>query len=216
MRVISIDKRIARAILTLFASLFALYSGPSFSESQKNSFLKTLNQKQTKPEVHLKKSDEIAFFDVALDKAKLSELKRLPYEFDFSKYEIWAKLNKKQCRFEIIRRPIENRRRELMASGLFDIQEGHIIFGKHIWRTRGMADESYLHHESNLKIQKNGSPVGKMPYFHLFINKGEVALPPMFVEMVKEREKGNTGEINGSFSFYVDDWQEGVLEIKNC
>ncbi len=55
-----------------------------------------------------------------------------------------------------------------------------------------------------------------MPYFHLFINKGEVALPPIFVEMVKEREKGNTGEINGSFPFYVDDWQEGVLEIKNC
>jgi len=55
-----------------------------------------------------------------------------------------------------------------------------------------------------------------MPYFHLFINKGEVALPPVFVELTREREAGAKGSVSGVFSFYVDEWQDGLLEISNC
>ena len=79
-----------------------------------------------------------------------------------------------------------------------------------------MADPSYLQDEGNLRLLKDGRPIGKMPYFHLFINQGEVARPPEYVELTKEREKGDRGSPEGVFSFYVDDWQEGLLSIQNC
>ncbi|MBT6123307.1 MAG: hypothetical protein HOH48_08070 [Candidatus Puniceispirillum sp.] len=79
-----------------------------------------------------------------------------------------------------------------------------------------MADPSYLQDEGNLRLLKDGKPIGKMPYFHLFINQGEVARPPEYVELTKEREQGDKGSPEGVFSFYVDDWQEGLLSVRNC
>ena len=119
------------------------------------------------------------------------------------------------CFFEIQRRPIEDRRLETMASGRLRINNGVFDFRRHSWRTRGMADPSYLQDEGNLRLLKDGRPIGKMPYFHLFINQGEVAKPPRYVELTKEREQGDKGSPEGVFSFYVDDWQECLLSNNN-
>jgi len=161
-------------------------------------------------------SSNVVVFEVSMNKETMAGLKRLPWEFDHSSFDIWTDLNATNCWFEINRRPFENKRLEKMVSGKLDIINGEIIFGAHKWRTGGMASPDYLKHESNLKVLRNGRPVGKMPYFHLFINKGEVALPPVFVELTRNREGGNSGSASGIFSFYVDDWQEALFEIRNC
>ena len=70
-----------------------------------------------------------------------------------------------------------------------------------------MADRSYLQDEGNLRLLKDGRPIGKMPYFHLFINQGEVAKPPRYVELTKEREQAK-GQPRRCFSFYVDDYKK--------
>ena len=164
----------------------------------------------------LKPSDDIKVFDVAIDEETMAGLKRLPWEFDYSVFDVWTELNAQNCRFQINRRMLENKRLEQMAGGTFNVVDGTVMFASHSWRTGGMANADYLKYESNLKILRDGRPAGKMPYFHLFINKGEVALPPVFVELTREREAGAKGSVSGVFSFYVDEWQDGLLEISNC
>lgn len=177
---------------------------------------KDWNKKKTDDARKLTKSEEIMSFDIAISGSGLENLKRLPFEFDFSKHKIWTNMPQVECSFEIQRRPIENQRIETMASGRLRIDNGVYYFRRNSWRTRGMADPSYLQDEGNLRLLKDGRPIGKMPYFHLFINQGEVARPPEYVELTKKREQGNKGSPEGVFSFYVDDWQEGLLSIRNC
>lgn len=164
----------------------------------------------------LKPSDDIKAFDVAISEETMAGLKRLPWEFDHSGLDVWTELNAQNCRFQINRRMLEDKRLEKMAGGTFNVVDGTVMFTSHSWRTGGMANPDYLKYESNLKILRDGRPAGKMPYFHLFINKGEVALPPVFVELTREREAGAMGSISGVFSFYVDDWQDALLEVSNC
>ena len=177
---------------------------------------KDWSSKKTDSAGKLTKSEEIMSFDVAISDSALENLKRLPFEFDFSKHKIWTDMPEVGCFFEIQRRPIEDRRLETMASGRLKIENGIFEFRRNSWRTGGMAEPSYLKDEGNLRVLLDGSPIGKMPYFHLFINQGEVALPPEYVELTKEREQGDKGSPEGVFSFYVDDWQEGLLSIRNC
>ena len=177
---------------------------------------KDWSNKKTDSAGKLTKSEEIMSFDVAISGSTLENLKRLPFEFDFSKHEIWTEMPAVGCAFEIQRRPIEDRRLETMASGRLKIENGIIEFRRNSWRTGGMAEPSFLKDEGNLRVLLDGSPIGKMPYFHLFINQGEVALPPEYVELTKEREQGDKGSPEGVFSFYVDDWQEGLLKIRRC
>ncbi len=177
---------------------------------------KDWNKKKTDDAVKLTKSEKIMSFDIIISGSTLENLKRLPFEFDFSKHNIWTEMHQVDCSFEIQRRPIEEQRIETMASGQLIIENGVYNFLQNHWRTRGMADPSYLQDEGNLRLLKDGRPIGKMPYFHLFINQGEVARPPEYVELTKEREKGNRGSPEGVFSFYVDDWQEGLLSKQNC
>ena len=55
-----------------------------------------------------------------------------------------------------------------------------------------------------------------MPYFHLFINKGEVAQPPLYVDLTRDREAGSPNTVPGIYSFYVDGWQDGLFQIIHC
>ena len=164
----------------------------------------------------LKPSDDIKVFDVAIDEETMEGLKRLPWEFDYSVLDVWTELNAQNCRFQINRRMLENKRLEKMVGGTFNVVDGTVMFASHSWQTGGMANPDYLKYESNLKILRDGRPAGKIPYFHLFTNKGEVALPPVFVELTREREAGAVGSISGAFSFYVDEWQDALLEVSNC
>jgi hypothetical protein len=205
--------------ISLFCLTFTLFDGSAahaLTFKSDGTVVRNSNDKTAQKTGKLTKSDEITSFDVTISGSHLKKLKRLPFEFDFSKHKIWSGMPEVGCFFEIQRRPIEDRRLETMASGRLRIKNGVFDFLKHNWRTRGMAEPSYLQDEGNLRLLKDGEPIGKIPYFHLFINQGEVALPPEYVELTKKREQGNEGSPEGVFSFYVDDWQEGLLSIRNC
>lgn len=161
-------------------------------------------------------SEVIQTFDVVMETETVQNLKRLPWEYDFSSKDIWTDLKKEKCFFSLFRRTIEDKRIELLASGAFSIENGKIIFGSNSWKTRGMSSPEYLKNESNLRVLRNGIPIGKIPFFLLFTNKGEVARPPKYVELSKGRELGDPKNVEGRYSFYVDDWAEGLLDIRNC
>ena len=205
--------------LSLLCLVFTFVDGSSahaLTFKSDGTVVQNSKNKSTSKTGKLAKSDEIVSFDVAISSSAVENLKRLPFEFDFSKHKIWTDSPKLDCGFTISRRPIEDRRVETMSLGRLHIRQGSIVFGSHRWRTGGMADQSYLQDEGNLRLLKDGRPIGKMPYFHLFINQGEVAKPPRYVELTKEREQGEKGSPEGVFSFYVDDWQEGLLSIRHC
>ena len=120
------------------------------------------------------------------------------------------------CRFAIERQMRENISRiELMASGQLEIVAGMIEFTAHSWRTRGLASEEYLHDEAVLAVDEEGAVNGTMPYFHLFINDGEVALPPEYVQLPREYVPDGAYPA-GTTTFDVDDWQLGRLKIHTC
>ena len=176
------------SLLCLVSTFFDGGSAHALTFKSDGTVVQNSKNKSTSKTGKLAKSDEIMSFDIAISGSALENLKRLPFEFDFSKHKIWTDMPEVGCFFEIQRRPIEDRRLETMASGRLRINNGVFDFRRHSWRTLGMADPSYLQDEGNLRLLKDGRPIGKMPYFHLFINQGEVALPPEYVELTKERE----------------------------
>lgn len=134
---------------------------------------------------------------------------------DFSQVSVADDLNM-SCRFTIERQVREDMSRiELMASGQLEIVAGMIEFATHSWRTRGLASEEYLQEEAVLAIDEEGAINGTMPYFHLFIDAGEVALPPEYVQLPREYVPDGVYP-EGVTTFDVDDWQLGRLKIFRC
>ncbi len=128
-------------------------------------------------------------YGIAINLDQLSAFTRTTV-VDFSQVSVADDLNM-SCRFTIERQVREDMSRiELMASGQLEIVAGIIEFATHSWRTRGLASEEYLQEEAVLAIDEEGAINGTMPYFHLFIDAGEVALPPEYVaatERVRSR-----------------------------
>ena len=101
-----------------------------------------------------------------------------------------------------------------MASGWVSIESGRLFFDDgHAWRTGGLAEPSYLIEEANLVVRDDGMIVGKTPYFHLFINTGEIALQPEYVELAFKFEPTDPYPSGRSW-FHVDDWQDAFIELK--
>ena len=210
------QNKITRRIVTFLAIIAFFSSSPSFellAANWNNSSSATETKLSDKT---LNISEVIQSFDVIIEAGTLQSLKRLPWEYDFSNKDVWTDLKKEKCFFSLSRREIEDKRIELLASGAFSIENGKIIFGSNSWKTRGMSSPEYLKNESNLRVLRNGIPIGKIPFFLLFTNKGEVARPPKYVELSKQRESGDNESVEGRYSFYVDDWAEGLLDVRDC
>ena len=210
------QNKTTRRIVTFLAIIAFFSSSPSFelrAADWKNSSSATETKSSDKT---LNISEVIQTFDVMSEAGTLQSLKRLPWEYDFSSKDVWTDLKKEKCFFSLSRRTIKDKRIELLASGAFSIENGKIIFGSNSWKTRGMSSPEYLKNESNLRVLRNGIPIGKIPFFLLFTNKGEVARPPEYVELSKQRELGDNENVEGRYSFYVDDWAEGLLDVRDC
>ena len=210
------QNKATRRIVTFLAIIAFFSSSPSFellAANWNNSSSATETKLSDKT---LNISEVIQSFDVIIEAGTLQSLKRLPWEYDFSNKDVWTDLKKEKCFFSLSRREIEDKRIELLASGAFSIENGKIIFGSNSWKTRGMSSPEYLKNESNLRVLRNGIPIGKIPFFLLFTNKGEVARPPKYVELSKQRESGDNESVEGRYSFYVDDWAEGLLDVRDC
>ena len=91
------------------------------------------------------------------------------------------------------------------------------------WKTGGLSnDPKYMKDEVNLRLTKDGHIVGKMAYFHLFVNNGEAAEKPLFIEL-KKHQKSKTINYRSIESYSaaeiwidVQDWAGGVMTIFNC
>jgi hypothetical protein len=91
------------------------------------------------------------------------------------------------------------------------------------WKTGGLSnDPKYMKDEVNLRLTKDGHIVGKMAYFHLFVNNGEAAEKPLFIEL-KKHQKSKTINYRSIDSYSaaeiwidVQDWAGGVMTIFNC
>ena len=133
--------------------------------------------------------------------------------FDFSAVKVDQDLNS-TCIFNFSRKPKEDPRIEEMASGWVSIENGRLFFDDgHAWHTGGLAEPSYLIEEANLVVRDDGMIVGKTPYFHLFINTGEIALQPEYVELAFKFEPTDPYPSGRSW-FHVDDWQDAFIELK--
>ena len=210
------QNKTTRRIVTFLAIIAFFSSSPSFellAANWNNSSSATETKLSDKT---LNISEVIQSFDVIIEAGTLQSLKRLPWEYDFSNKDVWTDLKKEKCFFSLSRRTIKDKRIELLASGAFSIENGKIIFGSNSWKTRGMSSPEYLKNESNLRVLRNGIPIGKIPFFLLFTDKGEVARPPKYVELSKQRESGDNESVEGRYSFYVDDWAEGLLDVRDC
>jgi hypothetical protein len=164
----------------------------------------------------LTKSDVITRYEVKIDEKLVANLKRPPTYFDFSKVKITSASNLK-CFFDISRQEIETNNSEDLGSGILEMLDGRIHFLKNSWRTGGISSPLFLQTEANLVLNKSGQLVGRMPYFHLFINKGEVALPPEYVTLGEnKKESGEKNSPEGLHVFFVDDWQRGRIRVRNC
>ncbi|MGE4612231.1 MAG: hypothetical protein AAED33_12735 [Paracoccaceae bacterium] len=134
--------------------------------------------------------------------------------FDFSNSNI-AKNLYSACSFSIDRLVKHDGRVEQLATGKLEINAGRIEFGKHRWRTKGLADESYLLEEANLAVSESGMVIGKTPYFHLFVGPGEIDQQPLYVTLSSNFESSSDFP-NGNSIFLVNNWQDGMLRLYYC
>lgn len=153
-------------------------------------------------------------YAITIDPEDLSALtgKRV---IDFSDVDVASTVSFDQCRFTIGRKVRSDQREETLASGLLSIDRGNIIFAQHIWNTGGLADETYLHNEARLVIDKDGIVHGRMPFFHMFEVAGQTVAPPLDVELPGTHDAPGAFPL-GVTRFPVTSFADGFLDIYVC
>ena len=174
---------------------------------------------------------EIKIYDVSFAPKVLDELLNLVIsktEFDFSKYKLTKNEDEFQCRFRISRIVYENIKEGKeepwnIAEGSIIIKGSDVEFGSNSrWRMGGLSsDPSYLRDEVNIKLTDDGHLVGKMAYFNLNTNDGEVPINPIYPILTEHNRSTpiNLTNINNSSAklfIDVEDWAGGVMYIRNC
>jgi hypothetical protein len=176
----------------------------------------------------------IEIYDIVFNEDVLEELIQIaPQESaaDFTKsfkqYQLANLQNPLTCGFKLQRVVYENNPvGEIedwnMAQGSLIINGSKVTLDGR-WKTGGLSnDPKYLKDEVNLRLTKDGHIVGKMAYFHLFVNNGEAAKKPLFIEL-KKHQKSKTLNYK-SFDAYpaakiwidVEDWAGGIMTLFNC
>lgn len=144
--------------------------------------------------------------------------------FDFSPYPIVDFKQPMTCEFRLRRVVYEDFKEGMMEH--WNMARGQITFiGKGVkvdgeWRMKGLSkDSSYLEKEVNLGLAKQGHLVGKMAYFQLVTDPGEVPTKPLYVELLPHKRSQPLVLQDPKFAeFWIDveDWAGGVLRIWSC
>ena len=186
----------------------------------------SLNKTKTK-----NKDLEIKIYEVSFSPGVLDELLNLVIsktDFDFSQYKLTNNKNDFQCRFSMARIVYE-KIKEGQEEG-WNIAEGNIIikgsnveFGHQArWKMGGLSsDPSYLKDQVNIKLSNRGHLVGKMAYFNLKTNNGEVPTNPLYPILTEHKRSTplNLNNItNTAAKFYIDveDWAGAVMYVNGC
>ena len=174
---------------------------------------------------------EIKIYEVSFAPEVLDELLNLVVsktDFDFSEYKLTKNEDDFQCRFRMSRIVYENIKEGKeepwnIAEGNINIRGSNIEFGNNAkWRMGGLSsDPSYLIDQVNLKLTSDGHFVGKMAYFNLSVDNGEVPINPMYPILTKHKRStpiNLNNLINTSAKLFIDveDWAGGVMCIRNC
>lgn len=177
------------------------------------------------------KDSEIKIYEVSFSPGVLDELLNLVIsktDFDFSQYKLTNNKNDFQCRFSMTRIVYE-KIKEGQEEG-WNIAEGNIIikgsnveFGQQArWKMGGLSsDPSYLKDQVNIKLSNRGHLVGKMAYFNLKTNNGEVPTNPLYPILTEHKRSTpfNLNNItNTAAKFYIDveDWAGAVMYVNGC
>ena len=186
----------------------------------------SLNKTKTK-----NKDLEIKIHEVSFSPGVLDELLNLVIsktDFDFSQYKLTNNKNDFQCRFSMTRIVYE-KIKEGQEEG-WNIAEGNIIikgsnvaFGQQArWKMGGLSsDPSYLRDQVNIKLSNRGHLVGKMAYFNLKTNDGEVPTNPLYPILTEHKRStpinlNNIKNTAGKFYIDVEDWAGAVMYIEGC
>lgn len=160
----------------------------------------------------------------AADQKRLTSEPLIKTSFDFSSYNLAVFPKTIDCQFRM-RRVIYESNKEgdieswNMAVGNIEISsDGVIVDGR--WRMRGLSkDPSYLRDEVNLRLTSEGHLVGKMAYFNLTVDAGEVPRKPLYIE-VKPNSKSKPLNLSNprkaDIWIDVEDWAGGVLYLRSC
>ncbi|HCH25114.1 MAG TPA: hypothetical protein DE179_12560 [Oceanospirillaceae bacterium] len=160
----------------------------------------------------------------AADQQRLTSDPIIKTSFDFSSYTLAVLPKTIDCQLRL-RRVVYERSKEgdvehwNMASGGMQISTAGVeIDGK--WFMRGLSkDSSYLRDEVNLRFNSEGHLVGKMAYFNLTVDAGEVPRKPLYIE-VKPNSKSKPLNLSNprkaDIWIDVENWAGGILYLRNC
>ena len=176
-------------------------------------------------------NSEIKIYEVSFAPEVLDELLNLVVsktEFDFSKYKLTKNEDDFQCRFRMSRIVYENIKEGKeepwnIAEGNINIRGSNVEFGNTAkWRMGGLSsDPSYLIDQVNLRLTSDGHFVGKMAYFNLHVDNGEVPINPMYPILTKHKRStpinlNNLSSANTKLFIDVEDWAGAVMYVRNC
>ena len=176
-------------------------------------------------------NSEIKIYEVSFAPEVLDELLNLVVsktDFDFSEYKLTKNEDDFQCRFRMSRIVYENIKEGKeepwsIAEGNINIRGSNVEFGNNAkWRMGGLSsDPSYLIDQVNLRLTSDGHFVGKMAYFNLHVDNGEVPINPMYPILSKHNRStpinlNNKSFTNAKLFIDVEDWAGGVMRIRNC
>ena len=174
---------------------------------------------------------EIKIYEVSFAPEVLDELLNLVVsktDFDFSEYKLTKNEDDFQCRFRMSRIVYENIKEGKeepwsIAEGNINIRGSNVEFGNNAkWRMGGLSsDPSYLIDQVNLRLTSDGHFVGKMAYFNLHVDNGEVPINPMYPILTKHKRStpinlNNLTNTSAKLFVDVEDWAGGVMYIRNC
>jgi len=174
---------------------------------------------------------EIKIYAVSFAPEVLDELLNLVVsktDFDFSEYKLTKNEDVFQCRFRMSRIVYENIKEGKeepwnIAEGNINIRGSNVEFGSNAkWRMGGLStDPSYMGDQVNLKLTDDGHIVGKMAYFNLHVDNGEVPINPMYPILTKHKRStpinlNNKSFTNAKLFIDVEDWAGGVMYVRNC
>jgi len=187
----------------------------------------TSKKKQQTGQKLLPKNQGIVFYPLKLNPETKKQLLSKPInktEFDFSSYQLATLAQPITCQFNLrrveygddVKGRIENW--DMARGRMLLTNDGVKIEG--YWRMGGLStDPSYLEHEVNLGLTKAGHLVGKMAYFLLKVDEGEVPEQPLYIEL-KPHKRSKPLDINNPKQAElwtdVEDWAGGVWKLTRC
>jgi|ETNmetMinimDraft_8_1059916.scaffolds.fasta_scaffold22272_2 hypothetical protein len=171
------------------------------------------------------KSKEIIIYDVEFTPELSKELlERIvaKTDYDFSHHNVANRVSKK-CKFHVRRVEydiVEEGKINSWAilTGSLSIKSGVVTISNGYWKQGGLSsDRGYLD-EFNVRLTSDGHFVGKMAFFLLGVDTGEVPVSPLYPKLTLHKNNKPFDDNMRAAEFWIDvnDWAGGVMSVYSC